>query len=135
MIMWLLVFQLWNSLAVPNDTRVILNGVWQSCRETEGGYAERIYEYRILGKYQWEFHMGPYHEFGLYRQPQPDDHQHDTPSNLLKPDYHIIPHVWNSNLIDNDWNVPTLKLTVSAHAAGGSLDDCETVIIRITKVE
>src|SRR6476661_3145619 len=43
-----------------NDRRVnILEGNWQSCREPDGGYAERIYDARLPGFGDFELHMGP----------------------------------------------------------------------------
>jgi hypothetical protein len=50
-----------------DHSRAILEGNWQSCRETDGQYAERIYDTRLPGIGPIELHMGPYHEFALFR--------------------------------------------------------------------
>ncbi len=50
-----------------NDHRVILEGNWQSCREFDGRYSERIYDHVVNGDGKFEVHMGPYREFALFK--------------------------------------------------------------------
>ena len=54
------------------DPSHILEGNWQSCREADGTYAERVYDGRWTGLSPFELHMGPYHEFALFRGIQDD---------------------------------------------------------------
>ena len=58
-------------------SRAMLEGNWQSCREADGQYAERVYDGRWPGMEPFELHMGPYHEFALFRGIQ-DDHRDHT---------------------------------------------------------
>ncbi len=126
MVIALLILQLFRPFAIPNDTQVVLNGNWQSCREDDG-FAERIYPYLVNGAFKWEFHFGPYHEFGLYVAEQPDEHDHRDELNLLAPNYTAE----TGRNMERD--VPSLKLHVSVHAGGGSRDDCESYYVTVRK--
>src|SRR5437899_9151894 len=69
-----------------NDrTRAMLEGNWQSCRESDGKYAERIYDGKLPGLGPFELHMGPYHEFALFRGVQDEHRDHASSDNLLRP--------------------------------------------------
>ena len=46
-----------------DHTRALLEGNWQSCREGDGQYGERVYDGKWTGLEPFELHMGPYHEF------------------------------------------------------------------------
>src|ERR1700687_3703008 len=50
-----------------SDTRNILAGHWQSCRERDGSYAERVYDHVVNGVGLYEVHMGPRREFAIFR--------------------------------------------------------------------
>src|SRR5687767_7578272 len=65
--------------------RAQLEGNWQSCRESDGQYGERVYDGKWPGMGQFELHMGPYHEFALFRGIQDDHRAHNSADNLLKP--------------------------------------------------
>ena len=65
----------------------LLEGNWQSCRESDGTYAERVYDGRWAGLPPFELHMGPYHEFALYRGVQDEHRDHQSSENLLKPHF------------------------------------------------
>jgi hypothetical protein len=99
---------------------VLLEGNWQSCRESDGEYAERVYDGKWAGLPPFEIHMGPYHEFALYRGIQDDHRDHLSPDNLLKP--HIVE--LRGNAARQSWDVDGLHLEVSL--AGGSREDCES---------
>ena len=45
----------------------LLEGNWQSCRDGSGEYAERVYDGKWSGLPPFELHLGPNHEFALYR--------------------------------------------------------------------
>jgi len=98
----------------------ILEGNWQSCRESDGTYSERIYEGRSARLGPFELHMGPQHEFALFRGVQEKHRAHDSPDNRLRPyDVHMI-----GGSASQSWTVSDLALTVTL--AGGSREDCES---------
>src|ERR1700710_2060552 len=68
-----------------NDTRNILEGNWQSCRERDGSYAERVYDHVVNGVGQFEVHMGPRREFAIFKGVQDAHRDHESAENLLKP--------------------------------------------------
>ena len=63
----------------------ILEGNWQSCREADGSYSERVYDHVVNGVRQFEVHMGPKREFAIFEGVQDEHREHDSPANLLKP--------------------------------------------------
>src|SRR5215212_12006197 len=65
--------------------RAMLEGNWQSCREADGQYAERVYDGKWPGIGPFELHLGPYHDFALFRGIQNDHRDHTSAENLLKP--------------------------------------------------
>jgi hypothetical protein len=106
-------------------SRAILEGNWQSCREADGQYAERVYDGNWRGVGQFELHMGPYHEFALYRGIQEAHREHRSPENLLSP--------FNLDVVGNQarhrWNAAGLQLEVAL--AGGSREDCESWFVSL----
>ena len=50
-----------------SDPRNILEGNWQSCRERDGQYTERVYDHLVNGVGQFEVHMGPRREFAIFK--------------------------------------------------------------------
>src|ERR1019366_4331521 len=68
-----------------NDGRNILEGNWQSCRERDGSYAERVYDHVVNGVGQFEVHMGPRREFAIFKGVQDEHRDHESAENLLKP--------------------------------------------------
>ncbi len=64
--------------------RALLEGNWQSCRELDGKYSERIYDNTLPGIGPFELHLGPYHEFALFRGVQDAHRDHSSPDNLLQ---------------------------------------------------
>jgi len=104
-----------------NDRRrAVLEGNWQSCREPDGKYAERVYDGRLPGIGPFELHMGPYHEFALFRGVQDDHRDHSSADNLLKP---YVVEV-DRSLAKQKWE--TAGLIFEASLAGGSREDCES---------
>ena len=98
----------------------LLEGNWQSCRETDGTYAERVYDGRWSGLPPFELHMGPYHEFALFRSIQDEHREHQSSENLLKPFSVDI----RANAARQSWDVDGLHLEVTL--SGGSREDCES---------
>jgi hypothetical protein len=98
----------------------ILEGNWQSCLESDGTYSERIYEGRSAALGRFELHMGPQHEFALFRGVQEEHRAHNSLDNLLRPyDVHMV-----GNFASQSWTVSDMMLTVTL--AGGSREDCES---------
>lgn len=108
-------------------SRALLEGNWQSCREADGQYAERVYDGRWPGMEPFELHMGPYHEFALFRGVQDEHRDHDSAQNLLKP--HTVELV--SNNAKHTWEVNGLRLQVVL--AGGSREDCESWFVTLSR--
>ena len=105
--------------------RAILEGNWQSCRESDGLYAERIYDAKWPGLAPFELHLGPFHEFALFRGIQDDHRDHSSPENLLSP-YIVEPKF---NRAGGSWDVAGVHLKVAL--SGGSRDECESWYVRM----
>jgi hypothetical protein len=101
-------------------TQALLEGNWQSCREADGQYAERVYDGRWPGMEAFELHMGPYHEFALFRGVQDEHRDHNSTQNLLRP----FTVELTANNAKHIWDVNGLHLEVVL--AGGSREDCES---------
>ena len=69
----------------PRSSRNILEGNWQSCREADGRYSERVYDHVVNGVPKFEVHMGPRREFAIFNGVQDEHREHDSPENLLRP--------------------------------------------------
>jgi hypothetical protein len=110
-------------------SHAMLEGNWQSCRETDGQYAERVYDGKWPGMGAFELHMGPYHEFGLFRGIQDDHRAHTSSDNLLKP--YTIEIVANRG--KQSWDVAGLHLEVAL--AGGSREDCESWFVTLKPLQ
>ena len=111
-----------------NDrTRAILEGNWQSCRESDGKYSERIYDGKLAGLGPFELHMGPYHEFALFRGVQDEHRMHNSAENLL--------HPFTVEVVGNNakhvWDVNGIHLEVVL--AGGSREDCESWFVTLSR--
>ena len=105
----------------------LLEGNWQSCRESDGQYSERVYDGRWAGLPPVELHMGPFHQFALYRGIQDEHRDHSSADNLLKPyDVQI-----RANAARQTWDVEGLRLEVSL--AGGSREDCESWYVTLKR--
>jgi len=104
------------------NSKNILDGNWQSCREVDGSYSERVYDHVVNGVPQYEVHLGPKREFALFAGVQEEHRDHDSPANLLQP-YRLD---MESNLAKHEWKIPSLNLVFTATLAGGSRSDCES---------
>ena len=108
-------------------SRAMLEGNWQSCRQADGQYAERVYDGRWPGMEPFELHMGPYHDFALFRAIQDGHRDHDSPDNLLRP--HIVEVVGNNGRAV--WDVNGIHLEVVL--AGGAREDCESWFVTLNR--
>ena len=110
-----------------NDrSRAMLEGNWQSCRGADGEYSERVYDGRWVGIAPFELHLGPYHEFALFRRIQDEHRDHESGDNLLSP--HTVEVVGSH--ARQVWDVAGLHLDV--RLAGGSRDECESWYVTLT---
>jgi hypothetical protein len=107
------------------NSRNILEGNWQSCREPDGAYGERVYDHVVNGLGQFEVHLGPRREFAIFKGVQDAHRDHASPENLLKP--HTVP--MQGNKATRRWTIPSLKLAFSVSLAGGSRTDCDSWFI------
>src|SRR5216684_359616 len=114
-----------------NDTRNILEGNWQSCRERDGSYAERVYDHVVNGVPQFEVHMGPRREFAIFKGVQDVHRDHDSPENLLKP-FRVA---MDAGRAKQRWEIPSLNLAFTATLAGGSRTDCESWFVLLEPLE
>ena len=108
-------------------SRPMLEGNWQSCREADGQYTERVYDGNWPGVEPFELHMGPYHEFALFRGIQADHRDHAGPDNLLKPATVEVA----GNRAAHIWEVGGFRLEVAL--AGGSREDCESWFVSLKR--
>jgi hypothetical protein len=114
-----------------SDTRNILEGNWQSCRERDGSYAERVYDHVVNGVGLFEVHMGPRREFAIFKGVQNEHREHDSPDNLLKP-FRVMLEAGRAK---QRWEVPSLNLAFTATLAGGSRTDCESWYLLLEPLE
>ena len=104
------------------NSRNILEGNWQSCREADGAYSERVYDHRVNGVPKFEVHLGPRREFAIFDGVQEEHRAHESAANLLQP-YRLD---GEGNLARHEWKIPSLNLMFTATLAGGSRSDCES---------
>ncbi|MDE3154494.1 MAG: hypothetical protein KGN76_05290 [Acidobacteriota bacterium] len=98
----------------------ILEGNWQSCREDDGSYSERVFDQVVDGQPQYEVHLGPYNEFAIFKGVQQTHRDHDSPENLLKP-YRVPIRMGD---VAHHWTIPSLHLSFDVRLAGGSRMEC-----------
>lgn len=109
----------------PHDSRNVLEGSWQSCREIDGRYSERVYDHVVNGAGQFEVHLGPRNEFAIFRGVQDQHRDHASADNLLAP-YRVV---MDGGRAKQRWEIPSLSLAFTATLAGGSRADCESWFI------
>ena len=114
-----------------HGTRSILEGNWQSCRERDGQYSERIYDHAISGVSKFEVHLGPRREFAVFKGVQEAHRDHDSPDNLLKP-FRVA---FEYGRAKQRWEIPSLNLAFTVTLAGGSRTDCESWYILLERLE
>jgi hypothetical protein len=109
--------------------RAMLEGNWQSCRESDGVYGERVYDGKWAGMPLFELHMGPYHDFALFRGIQDEHRDHGSAENLLKP--HTVEI--RGNAARQTWDIDGLRLEISL--AGGSSEQCESWFVSLKRLD
>lgn len=113
--------------SVSDRVHAVLEGNWQSCREADGRYSERIYDNTLPGIGPFELHLGPYHEFALFRGVHDDHQAHRSPDNLLRP-YNVEMH---ANRAHQKWEVAGLLIEVKL--GGGGREECESWFITLKR--
>ena len=114
-----------------NDPRNILEGNWQSCRDRDGSYAERVYDHVVNGVGQFEVHMGPRREFAIFPGVEDAHRDHESPDNLLKP-FRVA---MDAGRAKQHWDIPSLNLSFTVTLAGGSRTDCESWYLLLEPLE
>lgn len=114
-----------------HDPRNILEGNWQSCRQRDGSYTERIYDHHVGGVGVFELHLGPRREFALFRGVQDEHRDHNSPDNLLTP--HVV--ALEDGRAIHRWEIPSLNLAFKVEMAGGSRMECESWFITLGPLE
>ena len=105
-----------------HDARNILEGNWQSCRQSDGRYSERVYDHVVNGVGRFEVHMGPQNEFAIFSGVQAEHRDHMSSENLLKP-FRVAAAGGRAK---ERWEIPALDLAFTATLAGGSRTDCDS---------
>ena len=108
-----------------HGSRNILEGNWQSCREGDGRYSERVYDHVVKGVGRFEVHLGPRRDFAIFAGVQEEHRDHDSAANLLKP--HVVQ--LDGGRARHRWDIPSLNLAFTVTLAGGSRMDCESWFI------
>ena len=117
--------------AFSRDPRNILEGSWQSCREADGRYSERVYDHVVNGVGRFEVHMGPGREFAIFRGVQDEHRDHESRENLLKP-FRVA---MDGSRASRKWEIPSLNLVFTVALAGGSRAECESWFITLAPLE
>lgn len=109
-----------------DNSLAILEGNWQSCRESDGVYSERVYDHVVDGAgRRFEVHMGPRWEFAIFAGVQEEHRDHDSAENLLKP-FRVDLEAGRAH---KRWEIPSLGLGFTVTLGGGSRTDCESWFI------
>jgi hypothetical protein len=114
-----------------HDPHNVLEGNWQSCRERDGQYAERVYDHVVNGVPIFEVHMGPRREFAIFKGVQDEHRDHESPENLLKP-FRVSMQAGRAK---QRWEIPSLNLSMTVTLAGGSRTDCESWYILLQPLD
>jgi hypothetical protein len=114
-----------------HNSHSILEGNWQSCREADGHYSERVYDHVVGGEGKFELHMGPRREFALFKGVVDQHRDHESPENLLKP-FRVELEAGRAK---QRWEIPSLNLVFTATLAGGSRMECESWFILLEPLE
>jgi hypothetical protein len=114
-----------------SGSTTILEGSWQSCREADGRFAERIYDHVVNGVGQFEVHLGPAREFAIFAGVGDQHRRHDSSANLLRS--YIVPMLHNR--AKQRWEIPSLNLIFTVTMGGGSRTDCENWYVMLEPLQ
>lgn len=116
---------------ITTNPKNVLEGNWQSCQEANGSYAERVYDHVVNGVPQFEVHLGPRREFGLFEGVQDEHREHASDANLLRP-YRVPLQGMRAR---QRWEIPSLKLAFTVTLGGGARTDCESWYILLEPLD
>lgn len=114
-----------------NSFQALLEGNWQSCKEPDGYYGERVYDYTAREP-KFELHMGPNHEFAIFQGIQEEHRGHDWSGNLLNTAKKPLNYSVSRDLTKQTWQIPKLNVILTVTWAGGSYTDCESWFVLLT---
>ena len=109
-------------ISYSSDPRNVLEGNWQSCLQSDGQYAEKIYDHYVNSVPQFEVHLGPKREFAIFKGVQEEHRDHESHDNLLRP-FRVV---MEGSRARQRWEVPSLNLSFTVSLGGGSTMDCES---------
>lgn len=118
-------------ISYSSDPRNILEGNWQSCVQSDGRYAEKIYDHYVNSVPQFEVHLGPRREFAIFTGVQEEHREHEYRDNLLQP-YRVM---MEGSRARHQWDVPSLNLRFTVTLGGGSTMDCESWYIVLAPLD
>lgn len=118
-------------ISYNSDPRNILEGNWQSCQQSDGRYAEKIYDHFVNSVPQYEVHLGPRREFAIFKGVQEEHREHESRQNLLQP-YRVL---MEGSRARQHWDVPSLNLSFTVSLGGGSTTDCESWYIILAPLD
>jgi len=90
-----------------------------------------VYDHVVNGIGQYEVHLGPRREFGIFKGVQDEHRPHNSPDNLLKP-YQVA---MQGTRARQRWEVPSLNIAFTVALGGGSRSDCESWYILLEPIE
>ena len=109
-------------ISYGSDPRNVLEGNWQSCLQSDGQYAEKIYDHYVKSVPQFEVHLGPKREFAIFKGIQEEHRDHESHENLLQP-FRVV---MQGSRAQQRWDIPLLNLRFTVSLGGGSTMDCES---------
>ncbi len=127
----LLLLQWLSTTLADRNPDILMSGTWTSCPGADGEYEETGRIFSLNSKPLFAMHFGPRDEVALFRGGIPDAHvDHTDASNLLGPAFHYgdLPSRTGRN-----WSIASLGLGISMVQIPGSVAECYSFAIRITK--
>ena len=118
-------------ISYNSDPRNILEGNWQSCQQSDGRYAEKIYDHYVNSVPQYEVHLGPRREFAIFKGVQDEHREHEVRTNLLQP-FRVL---MEGSRARQHWDIPSLNLSFTVSLGGGSTTDCESWYIVLAPLD
>lgn len=129
MILLLLALQFFSpTVRTFREPEVLMSGMWVSCPEDDGEYAERARVFSLKGRALFELHLGPRDEFAIFPGELDGHVAHDDERNVLGPAYH-----YNDlqSATGRNWSSARLGVTFNVIALPPTRPDCYSFQIRL----